>query len=180
MPNNSPLGPTISPLALAAIGRMALVSNLSSTSADVVVQLDTSTIWPMAASDRGEMALVSNSTTTWATGMAESTRGHLLGARGRLLGARGGCGPDLHFSQGRLWLFRGLWRQGWLRSSYLGATCMETTTLCNTRCNTPLFFDMDSIHQLWDSNLWFACQRLELHTHTDKTLIFNQPDEQCS
>ena len=32
-PNNSPLAPTISPLALAAIGRMVLVSNLSSTSA---------------------------------------------------------------------------------------------------------------------------------------------------
>ena len=81
-PNNSPLAPTILPLALAAIGRMALVSNISSTSADVVVQSDASAIRPMAASARGEM----------------------VGARGELLGARGGCGPDLHCSQGRLWL----------------------------------------------------------------------------
>ena len=46
-PNNSPLAPTISPLALAAIGQMALVSNLSSTSADVVVQFDTSAMSPL-------------------------------------------------------------------------------------------------------------------------------------
>ena len=88
-PNNSPLAPTILPLALAAIGRMALVSNISSTSADVVVQSDASAIRPMAASARGEMV---------------GARGELLGARGELLGARGGCGPDLHCSQGRLWL----------------------------------------------------------------------------
>ena len=81
-PYNPPLAATISPLALAAIGRMALAVNLSSTSADVVVQPDTSAIWPMAASARGEM----------------------VGARGELLGARGGCGPDLHCSQVRLWL----------------------------------------------------------------------------
>ena len=36
--------------------------------------------------------------------MAASTRGEVIGARGELLGARGGCGPDLHYSQGRLWL----------------------------------------------------------------------------
>ena len=61
---------------------MALVSNCTTTSADVEERLDTSAIRPMAASARGEM----------------------VGARGELLGARGGCGPDLHCSQGRLWL----------------------------------------------------------------------------
>ena len=63
-------------------GEMALVSNCTTTSADVEERLDTSAIRPMAASARGEM----------------------VGARGELLGARGGCGPDLHCSQGRLWL----------------------------------------------------------------------------
>ena len=61
---------------------MALVSNLSSTSADVVVQSDTSAIWPMADSARGDM----------------------VGARGKLFGARGVYGPYLHCSQGQLWL----------------------------------------------------------------------------
>ena len=28
------------------------------------------------------------------------------------------------------------------------------------------FFDMYSIHQIWDSNLQPVCQRLEFHTHT--------------
>ena len=36
--------------------------------------------------------------------MAASARGEMVGARGELLGARGGSGPDLHCSQGRLWL----------------------------------------------------------------------------
>ena len=63
---------------------MALVSNCTATSADVVVQSDTSAILPMAASARGEM----------------------VGARGELLGTRGGCGPDLHCSQGLLWLLK--------------------------------------------------------------------------
>ena len=114
-PNNSPLAPTISPLALAAIGQMALVSNLSSTSADVVIQLDTSAIRSMTASTRDEMALVSVCTTTSADDkerldtsairpMAASARGEMVGARCELLGARGGCGTDLHCSHGRLWL----------------------------------------------------------------------------
>ena len=80
-PNNSPLAPTILPLALAAIGWMALVSNISSTSADVVVQSDASAIRPMAASARGEMV---------------GARGELLGARVAVaqtfIAARGGCG----------------------------------------------------------------------------------------
>ena len=50
----------------------------------------------MAASARGEMV--------GARGELLGARGELLGARGELLGARGGCGPDLHHSQGRLWL----------------------------------------------------------------------------
>ena len=86
---------------------MALVSNLSSTSSDVVVQLDTSAIRPMAASARDKMALVSNCTTTSADivvqtdtsairPMAASARGKMVGARVELLGDRGGCGPDLH------------------------------------------------------------------------------------
>ena len=58
------------------------MSNCTTTSADVVVQSDTSAIKPMAASTRGEM----------------------VGARGELLGARGGRGPNLHCSQGRLYL----------------------------------------------------------------------------
>ena len=95
-PNNSSLAPTISPLALAAIGGMLLVSDCSSTSADVVVQSDASAIRPMAASARGEMV--------GARGELLGARGELLGARGELLGARGGCGPDLHCSQGQLWL----------------------------------------------------------------------------
>ena len=69
-------------MAASARGKMALVSNCTTTSTDVDERLDTSAIWPMAASARGEM----------------------VGARGELLGARGGCGPDLHCSQGRLWL----------------------------------------------------------------------------
>ena len=125
-PNNPPLAQTISPLALAAIGQMALVSNPSSTSADVVIQLDTSAILPMAASARGEMALVSNCTTTSADvedrlhtsairPMAASARGDMVGARGELLGDRGGCGPHLHRSQGRLWLLEVSGARGWLR-----------------------------------------------------------------
>ena len=35
-----------------------------------------------------------------------------------------------------------------------------------TRVAIPPFFDMDSIHRLWDSNLRPVCQRLEFHTHT--------------
>ena len=63
-------------------GEMALVSNCTTTSADIEERLDTSAIRPMASSTRGEM----------------------VGARGELLGAIGGRGPDLHCSQGRLWL----------------------------------------------------------------------------
>ena len=70
-------------------GERALVSNCTTTSADIEERLDTSAIRPMAASARGEMV---------------GARGELFGARGELLGARGGCGPDLHCSQGRLWL----------------------------------------------------------------------------
>ena len=33
-----------------------------------------------------------------------ASRGELLGARGELLGTMGGRGPDLHSSQGQLWL----------------------------------------------------------------------------
>ena len=55
-------------------GEMALVSNSTTTSADIEERLDTSAIRPMAASARGEM----------------------VSARGELLGARGGCGPNLH------------------------------------------------------------------------------------
>ena len=62
----------------------------STTSADVVVQSDTSAIRPMAASARGKM----------------------VGARGELLGARSGCGPDLHCSQGQLWLLNVLSARG--------------------------------------------------------------------
>ena len=96
-PNNSALAPTISPLALAAIGQMALVSALSSKSADDVEQSDTSAIRPMAASARGEMV---------------GARAELLGARGELLGASGGCGPDLHCSQGRLRLLEAFCARG--------------------------------------------------------------------
>ena len=42
-------------LALAAIGRMALVFNSTTTSADVEERLDTSAIRPMAARARGKM-----------------------------------------------------------------------------------------------------------------------------
>ena len=69
-------------MAASARGEMALVSNCTTKSADDKERLDTSAIWPMAASARGEM----------------------VGARGEMVGARGGCGPDLHCSQGRLWL----------------------------------------------------------------------------
>ena len=58
------------------------MSVCSTTSAEEKERLDTSAIRPMATSARGEM----------------------VGARGELLGARGGCGPDLHCTQGRLWL----------------------------------------------------------------------------
>ena len=67
---------------VAAVGRMALVSNSTTTSVDVEERFDSSAIWPMAASAIGEM----------------------VGASGELLGAMGGFGPDLHCSQGRLWL----------------------------------------------------------------------------
>ena len=97
---------------------MALVSDYTTTSADVVVQLDTIAISSLALAAIGQMALVSNCTTTTADveesairpmaasarGEMVGARGELLGARGELLGARGGCGPDLHCSQGRLWL----------------------------------------------------------------------------
>ena len=76
----------ISSLVLATIGRMALVFNCTTTSADVEERLDTSAIQPMAASARGDM----------------------VGARGELLGARGGCGPDLHCSQGHCGYWRSL------------------------------------------------------------------------
>ena len=125
-PNNPPLARTISPLALTAIGQMALVSNPSSTSADVVLQLDTSAILPIAASARGGMSLMSNCTTTAADvedrlhtsairPMAASARGDMVGARGEWLGARGGCGPHLHCSHGQLWLFEVSGARGWLR-----------------------------------------------------------------
>ena len=55
-----PLALTILPLALAAIGQMALLSNLSSTSVDVVVQSDTSAISLLALVAIGQMALVSD------------------------------------------------------------------------------------------------------------------------
>ena len=94
---------------------MALVSHLSLTSADVVVQLDTSAILPMLASARDNMPLVFNCTTTSADvvvqsdtrairPMAASARGEMVGVRSELLGARGGCGRDLHCSWGHLWL----------------------------------------------------------------------------
>ena len=35
-----------------------------------------------------------------------------------------------------------------------------------THVALPPFFDMDSIHRLWYSNLQPVCQRLEFHTHT--------------
>ena len=121
VPNNSPLAPTISPLALAAIGQMALVSNLSSTSADVVVELDTNAIRPMAASARDKMALVSNCTaasadvveqsdTSAIQPMAAMARGKMFGARGELLGARGellGTRGDLLGARGELFGARG-------------------------------------------------------------------------
>jgi hypothetical protein len=76
-------------MAASARGEMALVSNCTTKSADDKERLDTSAIWPMAASARGEMV---------------GARGEMVGARGEMVGARGGCGPDLHCSQGRLWL----------------------------------------------------------------------------
>ena len=45
----------ISSLALAAIGQIALVSNCSTTYADIEERLDISAIWPMAASARGKL-----------------------------------------------------------------------------------------------------------------------------
>ena len=86
-------------MAASARDEMALVSNCTTTSADgadVVEQSDTSAIRPMVASARGEMV--------GARGELLGARGELLGARGELLGARGGSGPDLHCSQGQLWL----------------------------------------------------------------------------
>ena len=111
--NNSPLARTILPLALAAIGRMALVSDCSTASGDVVVQLGNSAISSLALTAIGRMALLSNSTTTSADvkerfdtsvilPMAVSARSEMVGARGELLGARGVCGPDLHCNQGQL------------------------------------------------------------------------------
>ena len=40
------------------------------------------------------------------------------------------------------WVTRVCQTPGWqlLLPSYLGATCMETKTLCNTRCNTPFLW----------------------------------------
>ena len=76
-------------MAASARGEMALVSNSTTKSADDKERLDTSAIWPMAASARGEMV---------------GARGEMVGARGEMVGARGGCGPDLHCSQGLLWL----------------------------------------------------------------------------
>ena len=70
---------------------MELVSNCTTTSTDFEERLDTSAIWSMATSARGEMV---------------GARGEMVGARGELLGTRSGCGPDLHCSQGRLWLLR--------------------------------------------------------------------------
>ena len=69
-------------MAASASGEMALVCNSATTSTDVEERLDNSAILPLAASARGGM----------------------FGARCELLGARGGYGPDLHWSQGRLWL----------------------------------------------------------------------------
>ena len=85
-------------MAASARGEMALVSNCTTTSTDVEERLDTSAIWPMAASARGEMV--------GARGELLGARDELLGARGELLGARGGCVPNLHCSQGRLWLLK--------------------------------------------------------------------------
>ena len=77
------------PMATSARGEMALVSDCTTTSTDVEERLDSSAIWPMAASARGKMV---------------SARGEMVSARGEMVSARGGCGPDLHCSQGRLWL----------------------------------------------------------------------------
>ena len=88
VPNNSPLAPTISPLALASIGRMALVSNLYSTSADVVVQLDTVAIQTMAASARGQGWVVRRHGWLW---------------------------PRPPLQPGAAVAIGCLWRQGWLR-----------------------------------------------------------------
>ena len=87
-------------MAASARGEMALVSNCTTTSADDKERLGTSVIQPMAVSARGEM----------------------VGARGELLGARGGCGPDLHCSQGWLWLLEVFGaRGGWgTYGPYLG------------------------------------------------------------
>ena len=80
--------------------KMALVSHCTKTSVDVEERLDISAIQPMAASARGEM----------------------VGARGDLLGARGGCGPELHCSQGWLWLLEVFGARGGCGTygSYLG------------------------------------------------------------
>ena len=91
------------------------MSNCTTTSADVVVQLNTSAILPHALAAIGWITQVPNCTTTSADikdrldtsairPMAASARGKMVGARGELLGARGGFGPDLHCSRGRLWL----------------------------------------------------------------------------
>ena len=93
----------IGPKAASARDEMALVSNCTTTSADVVEQLDTSDIPPMGASARGEM-VGARGELLGAVGELLGARGELLGARGELLGAMGGCGLDLHCSQGRLWL----------------------------------------------------------------------------
>ena len=76
-------------MAASARGEMALVSNCTTTSTYVEESLGTGAIWPMAASARGKMV---------------SARGKMVSARGEMVSARGGCGPDLHCSQGRLWL----------------------------------------------------------------------------
>ena len=83
------------------------MSNCNTTSADVVVHSNTSAIRPMAASAMGERV---------------GARGELLSARGELLGARGGCGPDLHCSQGQLWLLEVVGARGGCGTygSYLG------------------------------------------------------------
>ena len=88
-------------MAASARDKMALVSNCTAAAA-VVVQSDTRAIWPMTASARGKM----------------------VGARGELLGARGGCAPDLHCSQGPLWLLEVFGARGGCVSygPYLGFT----------------------------------------------------------
>ena len=79
---------------------MALVSDCTTTSADIVVQLDTSAISSLALGAIDRMALVSNCITTSANveerletsviqPMAASARGEMVGAKGDLLGVRG-------------------------------------------------------------------------------------------